>query len=70
MRKKKVESKINVGKSKVLRCSRYGNGSGKHVILSGERIEEDDYSEYLWSKVAADEGWKRDVVHRMNEGGV
>ena len=26
--------KVNVGKSKVIRCSRYGNGDGMHVILN------------------------------------
>ena len=30
----------NVGKSKVLRCSRYGNGGRLHVILNGEPLEE------------------------------
>ena len=28
--------KVNVGKSKVMRCSRYGNGDRMHVILNGE----------------------------------
>ena len=27
--------KVNVGKSKVMRCSRYGNGDRMHVILNG-----------------------------------
>ena len=30
----------NVGKSIVLRCSRYGNGGRLHVILNGEPLEE------------------------------
>ena len=42
--------RVNVGKSKVMRCSRYGNGDRMHVIL----------------KVAADVLCERDVVHRMN----
>ena len=29
--------RLNVGKSKVTRCSRYGNGGRMHVILKGER---------------------------------
>ena len=32
------KSRFNVGKSKVMRCSRYGNGSRKHVILNGEPL--------------------------------
>ena len=31
---------MNVGKSKVMRCSRYGNGDRMHVILNGEPLEE------------------------------
>ena len=33
---------MNVGKSKVMRCSRYGNGDRMHVILNGEPLEEVD----------------------------
>ena len=36
--------RVNVGKSKVMRCSRYGNGDRLHVILNGERLEEVDLS--------------------------
>ena len=70
MRKKKVE-RVNVGKSKVMRCSRYGNGDRMHVmhvILNGEPFEEVDCFKYLGSQVAADGGCERDVVHRTNEG--
>ena len=28
---------VNVGKSKVMRCSRYGNGDRMHVTLNGNR---------------------------------
>ena len=59
---------MNVGKSKVMRCSRYGNGDRIHVILNGEPLEEVDCFKYLGSKVAAHGGCERDVVHRMNEG--
>ena len=34
--------RVNVGKSKVMRCSRYGNGDRMHVILNGEPLEEVD----------------------------
>ena len=47
--------RVNVGKSKVMRCSRYGNGDRMNVI-------------HLGSQVSADEGCERDVVHKMNEG--
>ena len=58
----------NVGKSKVMRCSRYGNGDRMHVILNGEPLEEVDCFKYLGSQVADDGGCEKDVVHRMNEG--
>ena len=32
--------RVIVGKSKVMRCSRYGNGDRMHVILNGEPLEE------------------------------
>ena len=59
---------MNVGKSKVMRCSRYGNGDRMHMILNGEPLEEVDCFNYLGSQVAADGTCERDVVHRMNEG--
>ena len=60
--------RVNVGKSKVMRCSRYGNGDQIHVILNGEQLEEVDCFKYLGLQVAADGECERDVVHRMNEG--
>ena len=57
-----------VGKSNVMRYSRYGNGDRMHVILNGELLEEVDCFKYLWSQVAADGGCERDVVYRINEG--
>ena len=50
---------MNVGKSKVMSCSRHGNG--------GELLEEVDCFKCPWSQVAADGGCEKDVVHRMNE---
>ena len=38
---------MNVGKSKVMRCSRYGNGGPLHVTLNGEPLEEVDCLKYL-----------------------
>ena len=60
--------RVNVGKSKVIRCSRYGNRDRMHVILNGEPSEDVYCFKYLGSQVAADGGRERDVVHRMNEG--
>ena len=60
--------RVNVDKSKVMRCSRHGNGDRMHVILNGEPLEEVYCFKYLGSQVAADGGCERDVVHRMNEG--
>ena len=60
--------RVNVGKIKVMRCSRYGNGDRMYVILNGEPLEEVDCFKYLGWQVAADGGCERDVVRRMNEG--
>ena len=38
--------RLNVGKSQVMRCSRYGNGDRMHVILNGEPLEEVDCFKY------------------------
>ena len=60
--------RVNVGKSKVMRCPRYGNGDRMHVILNGEPLEEVDCFKYLGSQVAAVGECEKDVhVHRMNE---
>ena len=60
--------RVNVGKSKIMRCSRYFHGDRMHVILNGEPLQEVGCFKYLGSQVAADGGCERDVVHRMNEG--
>ena len=62
------KSRVNVGKSKVMRCSSDGNGGRMHVILNGEPLEEVDCFKYLGSQMTADGGYERDVVHRINEG--
>ena len=59
---------MNVGKNKVMRCSRYENGGRMHAILNGESLEEVDCFKYQGSQVAAGGGCERDMVHRMNEG--
>ena len=47
---------MNVGQSKVIRCTRYGNVGRLRVILNGEPLEEVDCLKYLGSQVAADGG--------------
>ena len=42
--------RVNVGKSKVIRCSRYGNGSRVRVLLNGEPLEEVDCFKYTWCR--------------------
>ena len=64
----KIKLRANIGKSKVMRCSKYGNMGRMHVLLNGEQLEEVDCFKYLGSQVAADGECERDVVHRMNEG--
>ena len=39
---KRRKLRVNVGKIKVMRCSRYGNGDRMHVILNGDPLEEVD----------------------------
>ena len=65
---KRKKLRVNVGNSKVMRCSRYGNGGRMHVILNGESLEEVDCFKFLGLQVTANGGCERDVVHRMNEG--
>ena len=64
----RINLKVNEGKSKIMRCSRYGNGDRMHVILNREPLEEVDCFKSLESQVAADEGCERDAGHRINEG--
>ena len=59
--------RVNVGKSKVMRCLRYGNMGRMYVILNSEPLEEVN-CKYLGSQVAADGGCKTDVVQTMNKG--
>ena len=39
---KRRKLRVNIGKSKVMRCSMDGNGDRMHVILNGEPLEEVD----------------------------
>ena len=63
---KRKKLRVNVGKSKVMRCSRYGIGGRMHLILNGEPLEEVDCFKYLGSQVAADGGCEMDLLLRIN----
>ena len=55
--------RVNVGMSKVMWCSRYGNGGRMHVTLNCEPLEEVYFIKYLGSQMAADGGCEKNVVH-------
>ena len=51
---------MNVSKSKVMRCSRYGNGGRLYVRLNGEPLKELDCIKYMGSQ------WQRmEVMIKM-----
>ena len=58
--------RVNAGRNKFMRCSRDGNGDRLHVVLNGAPLEEVDCFKYLGSQVAADGGYDRDILHRIN----
>ena len=45
--------RVNVGKSKVMRCTRNEDGARLNVMLNGEALEEVDQFKYLGSVIAA-----------------
>ena len=59
---------MNVGKSKVMKCTRSMDGHRLNVVLNGEVLEEVDQFKYLGSMIAASGGVEADVRHRVNEG--
>ena len=58
---------VNVGKSKVMRCTRNEDGARLNVMLNGEVLGEVDHFKYLGSVIAANGGVEADVCHRVNE---
>ena len=54
----------NVGKSKVMRCTRSEGGARLNVMLNGEALEEVDQLKYLGSVIAANGGVEADVHHK------
>ena len=53
---------VNVGKSKVMRCTRNENGARLNAILNEEALDEVDQLNYLGSVIAANGGVEADVV--------
>ena len=53
---------MNVGKSKVMRCTRNEDGARLNVMLNGEALEEVDQFKYLGSVIAANGGVEADCV--------
>ena len=64
---KRRKLRVNVGKSKVMRCSRY-EWWPNACDLNGEPLVDVDCFKSLGSQVAADGGCERDVTHKVNEG--
>ena len=60
--------RVNVGKSKVMRCKRNEDGVRLSVMLTEEAFEEVDHFKYLGSVIAANGGVEADVHHRVNDG--
>ena len=65
---KRRKLRVNVGKSKVMRCSRYGSDARLNVMLDGEMLEEVDQFKYLGSVIAAKGDVGEDVTNRVKEG--
>ena len=60
--------RVNVSKSKIMRCTRDEGGARLNVMLNGEALEEVDKFKYLGSVIAANGGVEADVRCRINEG--
>ena len=61
--------KVNVGKSKVMKCSREAGGGHLDIRLNGEPLEKVDSFKYLGSVIAADGKVETEVKVRVNEAG-
>ena len=64
---KRRKLKVNVGKSKVMRCSRVRDGRRMSLVHEGEQLEEVSSFKYLGSKVAVDGKIGEEVSARVNE---
>ena len=67
---KKRKLRVNVGKSKVLRCTRNEDGATLKVMLNGEALQEVFELKYFGSVITAIGGMETNVHHRVNEGWV
>ena len=60
---------VNVGKSKVMRCTTEENRGGLHINLGGEGLEEVESFRYLGSKVARNGEIREEVNFMVREAG-
>ena len=58
--------RVNIGKSKVMKCTRNKDGARLNVRLNVEALEEADQFKYLGSVIAPNGGVEADVHHRVN----
>ena len=65
---KRRKLRVNVGKSKVMRCTKNEGSARLNVMIDGEALEEVDQFKYLGSVIAANGGVEADVSHRVSEG--
>ena len=59
--------RVNVGKSKVMKCTRNEDGARLNVMLNGEALEEVEEFKHLGSVIAANGGVEADVRHRVSK---
>ena len=64
----KRKLRVNVGKSKIMRCTKNEVDARLNVMLNGEALEEVDQFKYLGSVIAANGGVEADVRYRVSEG--
>ena len=60
--------RVNVGKSKVMRCTRNEDGARLNVMFNGKVLEEVYQFQYLGAVIAANGGVEADMHHRVSEG--
>ena len=64
----KRKLRVNIGKSKVMVCSRQGGRAELNVRLNGEVLEEVETFKYLGSIIGKDVGVSKDVSQRVSDG--
>ena len=65
---KRRKLKVNVGKSKVMRCARVA-GARLNVKLNGEELEQVEYFKYLGSTISREGGEEAEIKARVTEAG-